>query len=122
MLDKVANGCSLVKSRVSDEIISQVKNNTQELEISKDGNVYTSRTIQPNRTHEVKFELGKEFDETRQDGKTVKSLVVADGNRLIQTQKGGEKDLKIVREFNGNELRVTVTSGPVVSVRTYARK
>jgi hypothetical protein len=31
--------------------------------------------------------------------------MVADGNKLVQTQFG-DKEVKIVREFNGNELKV----------------
>ncbi|CAG2104142.1 unnamed protein product [Medioppia subpectinata] len=106
---------------VSEEVVKSVQNTTQELEITKAGDVYTSKTISPNRTHEIKFELGKEFDEPRPDGKTVKSVVVADGNRLVQTSKS-DKEVKVVREYNGNELRVTVTAGPVVAVRTYAKQ
>ncbi|CAG2178691.1 unnamed protein product [Oppiella nova] len=73
------------------------------------------------RTWEITFELGKEFDAPRFGGTTAKSLVVADGNRLIQTVKG-EKELKIVREFNGNELRATSTTGSVTAVTTYAKQ
>ncbi|CAG2170177.1 unnamed protein product [Oppiella nova] len=73
---------------VSDDVVNQLKGTTQEYEITKDGDVFTQKSITGDKVHETKFELGKEFNEIRQDGKTVQSQVVADGNRLIQTQKG----------------------------------
>ncbi|CAG2104141.1 unnamed protein product, partial [Medioppia subpectinata] len=102
---------------VSDELIAKVKTVTQEYELTKAGDVYT-QTLSGNNATAVKFELGKEFDEIRPDGKSVKSLVVADGNKLIQTQKG-DQEIKYVREFNGTELKTTITYGPVVAVRVY---
>ncbi|CAG2177837.1 unnamed protein product [Oppiella nova] len=105
----------------SDEVVSRVKSSTSEVEITKDGSVYTIKNISPNNTRETKFELGKEFEGARFGGPVVKSVVTADGNRLIEVIKG-EKEVKIVREFNGNELRVTTTSGPVVAVVTFARQ
>ncbi|CAG2112000.1 unnamed protein product [Medioppia subpectinata] len=49
------------------------------------------------------------------------TVVVADGNKLIQTQHG-DKEVKIVREFNGAELKVTASVGNVVSVCIYAKQ
>ena len=43
-------------------MIDEVKSVTQDLEISKSGNVYTIKTVSPNQTREIQFELGKEFD------------------------------------------------------------
>ncbi|CAG2171171.1 unnamed protein product [Oppiella nova] len=106
--------------RAPDHVIDEVKSVTQHLEISKSGNVYTIKTVSPNQTREIQFELGKEFDAQTLTG-AKPSVVVLEGNRLIQTVKG-EREITIVREFNGNELRVTTTSGPVVAVRTYTRQ
>ncbi|CAG2160020.1 unnamed protein product [Oppiella nova] len=104
-----------------DEVVNRARSQTAEVEITKDGSVYTIKTVTTSRTWETKFELGKEFDTPRFGGKTAKSLVVADGNKLIETIKG-EKELKIVREFNGNELRQTSTTGAVVAVATFAKQ
>ncbi|CAG2101259.1 unnamed protein product [Medioppia subpectinata] len=106
---------------VAEDYINKIKDQSQELEITKSGNGYSIKTTTASGTREQKFELGKEYTETFPNGGSAPSLVVADGNRLIQTLKT-EKEMKIVREFNGNELRVTSTSGPVVAVRTYARQ
>jgi len=96
------------------------KTSTPTVEITKDGDSYTLKTITAIKNSEIKFELGKEFEEARMDGKNVKTVVVADGNKLVQTQFG-DKEVKIVRELNGDELKVTCTVGPVVSVRVYNR-
>jgi len=96
------------------------KTSTPVVEITKDGDLYSLKTTTAIKNSEIKFELGKEFEEARMDGKNVKSVMVADGNKLVQTQFG-DKEVKIVREFNGNELKVTATVGPVVSVRVYNR-
>ncbi|CAG2171595.1 unnamed protein product [Oppiella nova] len=96
------------------------KSATPTVEISKDGDLFTIKTISIKNT-EIKFELGKEFEEARADGKNVKTSIVADGNKLIQVQKG-DKEVKIVREFNGNELKMILTVGSVTSVRVYTRQ
>ncbi|XP_054158694.1 fatty acid-binding protein-like [Oppia nitens] len=97
------------------------KTSTPVVEISKDGDTYSLKTLTAIKNSEIKFELGKEFEEARMDGKNIKTVVVADGNKLIQTQYG-DKEVKIVREFTGPELVVTATVGSVSSVRKYARQ
>ncbi|CAG2177836.1 unnamed protein product [Oppiella nova] len=103
------------------EVVDRLKSSISELEVTKAGSEYTVKMITPDRTRETKFELGKEFEGPRFGGPVVKSVVVADGNKLIETIKG-EKEIKIVRELNGNQLRVSTTVGPVVGVITYARQ
>jgi fatty acid-binding protein 3 len=94
------------------------KTSTPTVEITKDGDQYSMKTITAIKTSEIKFELGKEFEEDRMDGKKVKTVVNVDGNKLIQTQFG-DKEVKIVREFNDKELKVVCTVGSVVSTRVY---
>ena len=118
------------------------KTSTPTVEITKDGDQYSLKTVTAIKTSEIKFELGKEFEEDRMDGKKVKTVVNAEGNKLIQTQFG-DKEVKIVREFNDKELKVVCletkhslnsfylcfsmylsffkvcTVGPVVSTRVY---
>jgi len=97
------------------------KTSTPVVEITKDGDTFSLKTTTAIKNSEIKFELGKEFEEARMDGKNVKTVVVADGNKLIQTQFG-DKEVKIVREFNGNELKVTASVGAVESVRVYTKQ
>lgn len=59
------------------------------------------------KTLESRFQLGEEFEEDRFDGKKCKSTVVQQGgNTFIQTQKDGNIEVKYIREFAENQLRV----------------
>jgi len=96
------------------------KTSTPTVEFTKSGDEYTMKTLTTFKNSEIKFKLGEEFEENRLDGKLVKSKMVADGNKLIQTQYG-DKEVSIVREFNGDELKVTASVGNVSSLRVYNR-
>ncbi|CAG2101258.1 unnamed protein product [Medioppia subpectinata] len=106
---------------VADDMIARITSETQELVFTKSGNGYTLQTIYPSHKRETKFELGVEFTETFPNGHTLQSVFTADGNRLVRTGKG-DKPMTVVHELTGNDLRVTMTSGPVVAVRTYAKQ
>jgi len=89
-------------------------------DITINGDEYTIKTATSFKTTEIKFKLGQEFDETTADGRNVKTVITKDGNKLIQTQKG-DKDSVLVREFNGNEMVMTLTADNVVCTRKYAK-
>ena len=60
------------------------------------------------KTTEIRFKIDEEFDESRMDGKTVKTVVVMDGdNTMVQTQKG-DKEVKIIREFSETHLKTVI--------------
>jgi len=44
--------------------------------VKEEGGVWTIKTSTTLKSIELKFELGKEFDETTPDGREVKSLVI----------------------------------------------
>jgi len=96
------------------------KTSTPVIDITQDGDLYTMKTTTAIKNSEVKFRLGEEFEEARMDGKNVKSKMVADGNKLIQTQFG-DKEVTIIREFTPTDLITTCKVGDVTSVRTYKR-
>ncbi len=60
------------------------------------------------------------FEESRLDGAVVKSNMTVSGNKWIQRQFG-EKEVKIVRQFNGDIIRVTAVVDNVASIRIYKR-
>ncbi|XP_054158649.1 fatty acid-binding protein, brain-like [Oppia nitens] len=83
------------------------------IDIIKEGNLFTIRRYRDidEQSHDISFELDKEFDETRPNGQTVRSIVVAggnDGNQLIKTQLG-DNETKFVYDFNDNKLVITGT-------------
>ncbi len=94
---------------------------TSEYEITKNEDLYSLKTISPFKTSEIKFKLnGEIFEERRLDGALVKSNMTVSGNKWIQRQFG-EKEVKIVRQFNGDIIRVTAAVDNVASVRIYKR-
>lgn len=96
---------------------------TPEIEISKDGDAYTLLTKTAIKNSTIKFELGKEFEEERQDDVKVKSVITQDGNKWIQTQTPADSDkvVTIVREFSDKGIVTVATVGGVSSTREYAR-
>ena len=77
------------------------------LEISQeeDGHIVL-KAIAPFRTQTTCFKPGLEFDEERMDGKKVKSIVTIDGNTYTQIQRDGDLEIKYIREFVGDEIKV----------------
>ncbi|KAH9420626.1 fatty acid-binding protein-like [Dermatophagoides pteronyssinus] len=91
------------------------------IEVVKDGDYWVIKTHTSLKTTEIRFKIDEEFDESRMDGKTVKTVVVMDGdNTMVQTQKG-DKEVKIIREFSETHLKTTCIVGEITSVRVYKR-
>ena len=94
--------------------------------MSEAGGVWTIKTSTTLKTMELKFEVGKEFEETTPDGREVKAVVTQEGNKFISIQtakKEGEKSTKVVREFTDNEVIQTmeVIGTDVVCVQKFKR-
>jgi len=92
--------------------------------ISENGGTYTIVTKTTAKTTEVKFRLGEEFDETSADGRTCKTLVVLDGNKMTSkqtAQKKGEKDLLVVREFTDSGFTMKSTCDGVTANQVFSR-
>ena len=54
------------------------------------------------------------------DGKTVKTTITKEGNKLIQKQET-EPQVEIIREFTGDGLITTCKCNDVVNVREYKK-
>ena len=91
--------------------------------MTKDGEQWNVKTKTALRNSEVKFKIGEEFEETRQDDVKVKSLVTQEGNKWtqVQTPLDSDKVVTIVREFGDKQLTTTASVGNVTSVRVYDR-
>ena len=61
---------------------------------------------------ELKFELGKEFEENTPDGRPVNAIVTQEGdNKFVSVQtakKEGHKSTKTIREFKDTECVMTM--------------
>ncbi|RWS28297.1 fatty acid-biding protein-like protein [Leptotrombidium deliense] len=128
--DLVLGKFELSKSDKFDDFLSELGVNmvkrkvacaaTPVITIAKDGDEYTMKTASTFKTSEIKFKLGEEFDEERQDGAKVKSTITADGNKLVHVQKA-DKNVEIVREFTQEGMNAVATVNHVVSTRFYKR-
>lgn len=95
---------------------------SSEYEIVKDGEKYTLRTISPFSTSEISFALdGKEFDERRMDGTTVRSSVVRKGRKWVHTQRNGDQVVNIVREWKNGTIFVSSVLNDVAFLRIYKK-
>lgn len=89
------------------------------VELKKDGDKYTLVTSSTFKNTEIAFELGKEFEEETMDGRTVKSVMTLEGNKLVHKQ-GGEPPCEIIREFDEKQMVATMKVKDVVCTRKYA--
>lgn len=94
---------------------------TPTLTVTRDGDKFNIKTETTFKTSVLEFELGKEFKETTMDGREVNSVVVLEGNKLIQTQTKDDFKTTIAREFDDSGLTAVATYGDIVSTRRYAR-
>jgi hypothetical protein len=94
-------------------------NTTSTVELVKlDDDSYSFNTTSTFRSQELKFKLNEEFTEKRMDGAEVKSTIIFDGNKMIQTQRG-DKEIVLERQFTDDELFLTCTVGSVVAKRWF---
>ncbi|CAG2112812.1 unnamed protein product [Medioppia subpectinata] len=105
----------------NDDMVAKLDPSTGQLTIKKNGPVYTLIQTSAMFDREVQFELGKEYEDKHLDGSPVKGLVIADGNKLIQTACIDGKELEVVRELNGDELIVTASFNGAVANGVYQR-
>jgi len=88
------------------------------IELTDNNGEYTLTSNSTFKNTVTKFRLGEEFDEETPDGRKVKSVITQDGNKLIHIQKGA-KECKIIREFNKDEVKMTLTVDDIVCTRVY---
>lgn len=104
-------------------ILRKLGNTTKpNIKFEVDGDQWTFTTSSSLKTHVVKFELNKEFEEETLDGRKVRSIYTIENDKLInhQKDKDGKEICVIVRELNDkDELISVVTAGDVVSTRVY---
>lgn len=90
------------------------------VEIKQDGDEFSLKTCTTFKTTEIKFKLGEEFDETRLDGSECKSVITLEDGKLIQKQSG-EKEVTIIREVEGDQMKTICKVNDIVSTRVYNR-
>lgn len=91
------------------------------IEISESGGGYTFKTLSELKNTAISFTLGKEFAEQTWDGRTAATVFTIEGDKLVQVQKVGGNEAKIVREFSAGGLTETYSTQGTTSLRKYKR-
>jgi hypothetical protein len=53
------------------------------MDVSKESDLWSSKTSASLQSMELKFDIGKEFEETTADGRDMTACVTLDGNKLV---------------------------------------
>ncbi|KAL4143515.1 hypothetical protein QTP88_005838 [Uroleucon formosanum] len=91
-----------------------------ELTKNQDGKyVLTSNSMIRNTS--IEFNLNEEFVEETLDAHKVRSIITQEGNKLVHIQKGSSnrKETIIIREFEPDRLKMTLTADGVTCTRIY---
>jgi len=92
---------------------------------SVDGPKITYKSESTVRNQTMTFELGKEFDETTQDGRQVKSTITIDGDgKMVQKQVSVDPagmNSTITRSIQGDYLIAEIQCDDVKCTRKYKR-
>jgi len=90
-----------------------------------DGNDWTMKQESLVKTSEVKFTMGKQFEEITADGRKVMTTNKVIGpNKLLQEMLGteGGKDSVCTREFMAEKMKCVCQVDDIVTTRWYARQ
>ncbi|XP_055939652.1 fatty acid-binding protein-like isoform X2 [Argiope bruennichi] len=90
------------------------------VELKQDGDTFILKTTTTFKTSEIKFKLGEEFEETRMDGSTCKTIITLEDGKLVQKQSG-DKEVTIIRELEGDQMKTICKVDDIVSTRLYNR-
>ena len=74
------------------------------------------------RTNEMEFDLGQERQVKNLDGTTATSVITKEGDTLIEKRSGEGRQMEVLREFSGSQLKVTMKSKGVTAVRTFQKQ
>ncbi|KAB5540177.1 hypothetical protein PHYPO_G00098840 [Pangasianodon hypophthalmus] len=106
---------------VNDELISVANVVKPVITISQEEEsvVITTQTVISKK--EIRFQLGEEFEEKSIDGRSCKSVINLEGEKLVQVQKDESREITIVREIQDGKLITTLTCDEVTAVVTYEK-
>ena len=90
------------------------------LEITQNGNEFSSVYKTDTFTHELKFKIGEKFLHTG-PMREVNMVATWEGNKQVLTNVDNPNDLKITRELQGDKLVITKTKGDVSTRRIFTR-
>ncbi|KAL5012381.1 hypothetical protein ScPMuIL_010932 [Solemya velum] len=111
----------MVALGIPENLREMAKTNQPSMEISQDGDTWTIKTTLADKVKESSFKMGEEFDTKTLLGTDIKATITLEGDKMVETQKVGDSEVKIVREVSGDELTTNMTVNGVTSVAKFKR-
>ena len=98
-------------------------NTDSTLEITQNGDEFTSVYKTDTVTQELKFKMGEKFLQKipMQEGAEIYMIATWEGNKQVLTNVDNPDDVKITRELQGDKLVITQTKGDVTARRIFTR-
>lgn len=87
---------------INRKLAKSLPSSTQIVKLSD--NEYSLNTIIPFKTHQQRFILGQETENTTIDGRKVRNLFTFDGNKLVEKQFEDNREVTIIRMFQNTEM------------------
>ncbi|ESN94088.1 hypothetical protein HELRODRAFT_87779, partial [Helobdella robusta] len=95
------------------------------LEITQNGDEFSSKLVSLMHTFDVKFTVGTEFEERQPNGVVMKIMPRWEGDKLVMDYRpknpGEAKDQTMIREMVDDELVLTAIVDNIVSKRFFKR-
>lgn len=96
------------------KIAKSIPSSTQIVQISDDE--YVLNTILPFKTHQQKFVLGQEIEQSTIDGRRVRNIFTLEENKLVERQIEPKREVIVIREFTENEMLGKGIVGEVINL------
>ncbi|KAG6449094.1 hypothetical protein O3G_MSEX005873 [Manduca sexta] len=107
--DREENFDGFLKS-LSEEQVQKYLQYKPSSQLVKEGDKYKYISVSSDGTKETVFESGVETDDVVQGGLPIKTTYTVDGNTVTQVVNSAQGSATFKREYNGDELKVTITS------------
>ncbi|XP_076006035.1 fatty acid-binding protein 9-like [Genypterus blacodes] len=93
------------------------------LHISMDGDGTMCMKFEtPCKTHEAKFKLGEEFDNTTLDGRNTKNVVTLEDGTLVHKETWDGKSATMEKKIVDGKLVTKCMTGNVVATKTFTKE
>merc|ERR1711872_297382 len=108
---------------MDDEHVARMTGTTHTVEYKKEGDSWHVITSVPGRgvIRDMTLKIGEPYDSMTITRDPCKSVVTQEGEKMVEKQTGGPVDFTIVREMEGEQMKVTLTGKGQTAVMRYKR-
>ena len=93
------------------------------MEITQNGDEFSTVSQSDSRTFELKFKIGERFlyKNPLLEGMEMNMIATWEGNKQVITNVDNPDDIRMTRELQGDKLIITQTNGDVTATRIFVR-